>query len=511
MNSPNSVAEFPLSSGTTTRPDAAAGSVHRGTDVSSDSRPKTSGSRIELLVDFAALAVAWEAAAWISRFSAAPHGAVVPPIDSILLLYPAGLALLHARKRRDGLAVGSLLSGLADHVIVLSVLSTAGGLLARQAGAPVALAFLISLPLLLLVFTTLARGALHRLRAPTPRESVAVLGAYDEASAVMERMRNRGDRSIRGVIVSGMHNGATGAGSANPARPAGPAAAGADVLGNAEQLGELVNAFALGRIIIVERGLPADVLDGVLAVTARMRVNTSRFLDVERAGGRPQVIDFCGVPLLDLAPGFAHSAQGPTKRVFDFVGAGLLLLTAVPLFAAIAVLTRLSGPGPIFYCGTRVGRGGRHFVLYKFRSMRHDAAHRVETTAVVARDGHLYKLRRDPRITRLGGWLRRSSLDELPQLINVLRGEMSLVGPRPLPAEDLEPDGLSRRFRAWSLERAEVTPGITGLWQVRGRSDLPFDRMIELDLRYAREWSPALDIRILLETPLAVLAGRGAY
>ena len=507
----NSVAEFPLSSGTTTRPDAAADALHRRTDVSSDSRPKTSGSRIEPLVDFAALAIAWEAAVWISRFSAGPHGAVVPPIDSILLLYPAGLALLHTRKRRDGLAVASLLSGLADHVIVLSVLSMAGGLFARQAGAPVSLVFLISLPLLLLAFTTLARGALYRLRAPTSRKSVAVLGSYDEAAAVLEEMRNRGDRSIRGVIVSGMHNGATGVGSAKSGQPGGPAAMRADVLGNAAQLGELVNAFALRRIIIVERGLLPDLLDRILEVAARMRVNTSRFLDVERAAGRPQVIDFCGVPLLDLAPGFAHAAQGPMKRVFDFLGAGLLLLTAAPFFAAIALLIKLSGPGPIFYCGTRVGRGGRHFVLYKFRSMRHDAADRPATPTHGAGDGHLFKLRRDPRITRLGAWLRRSSPDELPQLINVLRGDMSLVGPRPLPAEDLEPDGLSRRFRVWSLERAEVAPGITGLWQVRGRSDLPFDRMVELDLRYAREWSPALDLKILLETPFAVLAGRGAY
>ena len=400
---------------------------------------------------------------------------------------------------------------MADLVIVLSVLSIAACLFARQSGAPVPLLFVILIPPLLIAFTTLVRSALYHLRrAPAPVENVAVFGTYDEAAALVKSMKQRGDQSIRGVIVTTKSGHAVPANS-NGAAVESPAAVGVDVLGDADQLGALVNRFGLDRIIIQERGLPLDQLDEVLAVTGRMQVNTSRILDVERVGGQPQLIDFCGVPLIDLTPGATHPAQGPMKRAFDVFLATLLLVPVAPVFAAIALLIKLNGPGPIFYCGTRVGRGGRHFVFYKFRTMRHKADHGTETVETRAKDGHLYKLRGDPRITRVGAWLRRSSLDELPQLINVLRGEMSLVGPRPLPAEDLDPDGLSQRFRVWSLERAEVTPGITGLWQVRGRGDLPFDRMIDLDLRYAREWSPALDIKILLETPLAVLAGRGAY
>jgi lipopolysaccharide/colanic/teichoic acid biosynthesis glycosyltransferase len=127
------------------------------------------------------------------------------------------------------------------------------------------------------------------------------------------------------------------------------------------------------------------------------------------------------------------------------------------------------------------------------------------------KSGHIFKIRRDPRVTAVGRLIRRLSLDELPQLFNVLAGDMSLVGPRPLPAEDLDPDGLSRKFADWANQRSNMRPGITGLWQVRGRSDLPFAKMIELDLQYIREWSIATDLGILLRTPGAIIRGVGAY
>jgi lipopolysaccharide/colanic/teichoic acid biosynthesis glycosyltransferase len=136
---------------------------------------------------------------------------------------------------------------------------------------------------------------------------------------------------------------------------------------------------------------------------------------------------------------------------------------------------------------------------------------RDEVMAANEKKGHLFKMKRDPRITPVGRFIRRYSLDELPQLINVIRGDMSLVGPRPLPAEDLTGDGNSVGFQQWAEQRARVLPGITGLWQVKGRSDLDFEDMVRLDVEYVRNWSFWQDVKILLATPKAVLSGRGAY
>ena len=188
-----------------------------------------------------------------------------------------------------------------------------------------------------------------------------------------------------------------------------------------------------------------------------------------------------------------------------------MLLLLSPVLILVALMVKLSSPGPVLHSGLRVGKGGRHFALYKFRSMYDESGGRSAVESLNEKNGHLFKIRNDPRVTPVGAFLRRYSLDEFPQLFNVLAGHMSLVGPRPLPAEDLEPDGQSREFRTWARERSEVLPGITGLWQVSGRSSLPFEDMVKLDLDYIRRWSLGFDLKILLETPRAVLSGRGAY
>lgn len=195
-----------------------------------------------------------------------------------------------------------------------------------------------------------------------------------------------------------------------------------------------------------------------------------------------------------------------TKSAFDRCAAVILLLALVPALVAIAVAVKLSSPGPVLYRQTRVGRHGRLFELVKFRTMATDADDRL----VDLRDRNdcdrvLFKLRDDPRVTSVGRWLRRFSLDEIPQLWHVATGTMSIVGPRPaLPSEALEWDAAAAR-------RLEVRPGLTGLWQVSGRSDLPWATAIELDLRYVDDWRLALDAQILARTIPAVLSGRGAY
>jgi lipopolysaccharide/colanic/teichoic acid biosynthesis glycosyltransferase len=173
---------------------------------------------------------------------------------------------------------------------------------------------------------------------------------------------------------------------------------------------------------------------------------------------------------------------------------------------AIAVAVRLSSRGPVIYRSVRPGMAGRPFRCFKFRTMREHADQvQDDLESLNEKSGALFKIRRDPRLTPIGGFLRRYSLDELPQLVNVVRGEMSLVGPRPLPMRDFE------RLEEWHKKRYLVLPGITGLWQVSGRSELDFDDLVRLDFLYLERWSVLLDLQILLKTIPAVLTRRGAF
>ena len=207
------------------------------------------------------------------------------------------------------------------------------------------------------------------------------------------------------------------------------------------------------------------------------------------------------------------------KRVMDIVGSALALLLSTPVLLAVAIAIKLTSKGPVFFRQKRVGQYGEQFVFLKFRSMYVDndaSVHKAYVKELIAGNAQshpangngkgVYKLTSDSRVTRLGGFLRRTSLDELPQFINVLKGEMSLVGPRPAIAYEVE------AYDIWHRRRVlEAKPGITGLWQVNGRSRIKFDEMVRLDLRYAKTWSPWMDLKILLRTPAAVVFGDGAY
>ena len=230
----------------------------------------------------------------------------------------------------------------------------------------------------------------------------------------------------------------------------------------------------------------------------------SALLDV--AGPRTTIRPVAGLPLLHLDHPDLRGLRWLIKSIFDRALALAVLLALLPFLAGIAVAIRLSDPGPALFRQTRVGKNGRLFTVYKFRTMVAGAEDRkAELTALNECDGLLFKIRRDPRVTRFGGWLRRYSLDELPQYINVLIGHMSLVGPRPALPEEASAYGPHVR------RRLAVKPGITGLWQVSGRSDLPWDEAIRLDVRYVENWSLALDLQILWKTWSAVTHGAGAY
>lgn len=209
-----------------------------------------------------------------------------------------------------------------------------------------------------------------------------------------------------------------------------------------------------------------------------------------------------------LPTGIALRTRNPSraKRALDLLLVALALPVLVPVFAAIALAIKLSSPGPVFFVQSRVGQGGRLFGMVKFRSMVVDAeARRAEVLGRSDRAGLCFKAKDDPRITPVGRILRRASLDELPQLWNVVTGEMSLVGPRPALPEEVA------AYPAAALERLAVLPGITGAWQVAGRANLGFDEMVALDVDYVRNASLAIDLALLLRTVRAVASGRGAY
>jgi lipopolysaccharide/colanic/teichoic acid biosynthesis glycosyltransferase len=212
------------------------------------------------------------------------------------------------------------------------------------------------------------------------------------------------------------------------------------------------------------------------------------------------------VPLFELKPPVFEGVDYAMKRTFDTVGAILLLFALSPLIATISAIVWLTSRGPVIYRSERPGIGGAPFDCLKFRTMYRDADQRqADLESLNGASGAIFKIRDDPRLTPIGRILRRFSLDELPQLVNVLKGEMSLVGPRPLPMRDFD------RLDPWHKKRYLVLPGITGLWQVSGRSDLDFDDLVRLDFLYLERWSPFLDLTILVKTIPAVLARRGAY
>jgi len=212
------------------------------------------------------------------------------------------------------------------------------------------------------------------------------------------------------------------------------------------------------------------------------------------------------LPLFELKPPVFEGADWLLKRVFDVIGAALLIVVQAPFMLLIAAAVKLTSRGPVLYRSMRPGIGGTPFPCLKFRTMFEDAEERqAELEPWNEMGGAIFKIRRDPRVTPIGGFLRRWSLDELPQLFNVLRGEMSLVGPRPLPQRDYD------RLEDWHRKRYLVLPGITGLWQVSGRSELDFDELVRLDFLYLENWSVFLDLTILLKTIPAVIRAKGAW
>lgn len=278
-------------------------------------------------------------------------------------------------------------------------------------------------------------------------------------------------------------------------------------LGGLDRLAEIVDNAAVDQVVITLPWMYHRKIMGIVSECQRKRVKARIVPDLfQMSLSQVDVDDLGGIPLIGVREAIIGRWQRALKRVMDVTIAAVGGLLALPLLGLIALAIKLDSPGPAVFRQLRVGKKGQRFWCYKFRSMREGAEDEQEhLQAYNEADGPLFKMRDDPRRTRVGRWLRRPSLDELPQLYNVLRGEMSLVGPRPpLPHEVAQ-------YEAWQMRRLEVAPGITGLWQVSGRSDLTFDEQCLLDIYYIENWSPFLDIKILLRTVPQVFTGDGAY
>jgi exopolysaccharide biosynthesis polyprenyl glycosylphosphotransferase len=264
---------------------------------------------------------------------------------------------------------------------------------------------------------------------------------------------------------------------------------------------------ALDELIVADDGMPEDELLELVefahrrGVKVRIAPRTTQLL-VERG----EYVPGQSVVLFDVSPPILAGADWALKRGFDLVVAGLTLVVGLPLWLLIAAAIKLTSRGPVFYADERVGLGEQAFRMLKFRTMVADAEVRRESLEQANEaTGALFKIRDDPRVTSVGRFLRRFSIDEVPNVLNVLRGQMSLVGPRPLPLRD------NAKLESWHRRRSNVLPGMTGLWQIAGRSDLSFDDLVRLDFYYLENWSLWLDIAILVKTVPAVVSRRGAY
>jgi exopolysaccharide biosynthesis polyprenyl glycosylphosphotransferase len=281
----------------------------------------------------------------------------------------------------------------------------------------------------------------------------------------------------------------------------------APLVGAISELTELVDELEIDRVIVASAEVPYEQTLDRLRAVRRPDVHVSivpSFFEVFASNAT--IEDLEGMPLVSLPPMRLSRTITALKRTVDVVVAGVLLMFLAPLFAAIAAAIKLDSRGPVFFRQLRSGRAGRTFSIVKFRTMV-DGAERDRFALAAENEvsGPLFKIRSDPRITRVGVKLRRWSLDELPQLWNVLRGDMSLVGPRPFVLHE------ASQISGWAGRRLDITPGMTGLWQVSGRNDIPFDEMVKLDYVYVTNWSLWWDFKILCQTLPVVLARRGAY
>ena len=341
-----------------------------------------------------------------------------------------------------------------------------------------------------LVLRTATRHAALRMLGP---ERILLVGDGPEVELVARKMRDHPEYCLKpaGVLRS---------------LPT-PMARELPVLGRPgpEDLARAAREHGIDRVVISHTDLTEAQLLDVVRRCRELSVKVSLLPELfDALGPSVEIDDLEGVTVLGISPPVLGRSSRMLKRAMDLAGASVLLVAVSPLLALVALAVKLDSPGPALFWQERIGRCGRRFKLVKFRTMVVDAEQRQHELAGQSRDPHWLLLDHDPRVTRVGRVLRLASVDELPELWNVLRGEMSLVGPRPLVESE------HRQLRGWSQTRVDLTPGLTGLWQVLGRTNIPFEEMIKLDYLYVTNWSLWNDVRLILRTLPVVMMRRGA-
>jgi exopolysaccharide biosynthesis polyprenyl glycosylphosphotransferase len=463
-------------------------------------RRSGSGNWFMAMADFVSLSIALVAGlALLAEVSAQPANSlqlfgknllddISFPFVTLLALAIYGLYQQSNRRFRKE-SFGDL--GRIAHAMAIGGFLTlgAGILIHRIDGASeIHPAQLFSIALVGLIAVPIGRAGARRFRLSSKgnRDRVLIVGS----GMMVER--------IRGYFASDPTIEFVGAVDDDP-KPGSP------VVGSIDDVPRLCKELDIDRILIgFSRTHPGELVEQMRPLQGKVAISiVPRYFEL--LSWRSQVDDLCGLPMIDVAPPALSLPARFLKRTFDIAVAcaGLVVLSPVIVFSAIAI--KISSPGPVLFRQLRVGRGGRPFTIYKLRTMHVNAENiRHELSSSNENDG-LFKIKEDPRIHRIGRFLRRTSLDEIPQLFNVLRGDMALVGPRPFVLEE------SERIEGWAARRFEVRPGLTGLWQVSGRSNLNFDELRRLDYLYVASWSLKWDLRIMWHTPACVLQSRGAY
>jgi len=385
---------------------------------------------------------------------------------------------------------------LTRAMIIVAWAMTALGFLTHQHGVSrlfAGLYFVLGL-LLLAIDRFVVRMTARAMGRGFNRHRFAVVGCSEFARDIVRSIQRQAKwgYEFAGFIAEG--------------EPPGPLAP-TKILGSLEDLPRLLKSHVLDEVIFAMRRDRWDEVEDGVRLCEEQGIAARVCVDFYVPGiGKMTVDDSLDVPTFSFTMTPSDAVALAAKRVLDILLSATALVVLSPVFLAVALAIVLDSPGPILFRQKRVGMNGRLFWFYKFRSMHQDAEGRlVHLLAFNEAQGPIFKIRKDPRITRVGAFLRRTSLDEFPQFWNVLRGEMSIVGPRPpIPAE-------VQKYERWQRRRLSMKPGITCIWQVSGRSELGFDQWMELDLEYIDNWSLWHDLKILAKTVPAVLTGRGAH